>query len=114
MGLEPEDLKDAFTTISMYPEVELIGGKRVPPDFRSLKNELENFLERMMAVVPFKTQEETRDNFQIRMIRFFVRQKNIGFENPLVMMETLEQLDKNISVTSFYYITYGHSNKFGV
>ncbi len=103
VGLEPEDLKDAFTTISMFPEVELIGGKSTSPDFRSLKNDLEDFLERMKAVVPFKTQEETRDDFQIRMIRFFVRQKNIGFKNPLVLMETLEQMDKNISVTKKHW-----------
>jgi len=99
VGLEPEDLKEAFTTISMYPEVELIGGKDKPPDFKAVKNALEDFLARMQAAVPYKTQEETRDDFQTKMIRFFVRQKNIGFDNPLVLMETMEQMDKNISIT---------------
>ncbi len=99
VGLEPEDLKDAFTTISMYPEVELIGGKNRAPDFDAVKKQLEDFLARMREAVPHKTQEETRDDFQTRMIRFFVRQKNIGFDNPLVLMETMEQMDKNISIT---------------
>jgi ATP-dependent helicase/nuclease subunit A len=103
VGLEPEDLKDAFTTISMYPEVDLFGGKDKPLDFKAVKKKLEDFLAKMRKAVPHKTQEETRDDFQRRMVRLFVRQKNIGFDNPLVMMEAMEQLEKKFSITQKHW-----------
>lgn len=103
VGLEPEDLKDAFTVISLYPEVTLIGGKDLPPEFRDVKKRLLEFLGRMRDVVPFKKQDENRDDFQIRMGRLFVRQKNIGFDNFLDLMDTMEDMDKGFGITQKHW-----------
>ncbi|MFC2169846.1 UvrD-helicase domain-containing protein [Acidobacteriota bacterium] len=103
VGLEPEDLKDAFTTISLYPEVKLIGGEEKPPDFEAIRNQVGKFLDRMRNVVPYKKQDEDRDDFQTRMIRLFIRKKNIGFENHLVLMETLEDMEKGFRITQKHW-----------
>jgi len=99
VGLEPEDLKDAFRVIAQYPEVEIVEGRAEAPEFEGIRRKLIAFLGKMRETVPFKSQEETRDDFQTRMARLFVREKNIGFENPLVLMETVEEMNKGFSIT---------------
>ena len=103
VGLELEDLKDAFGKISEFPEVKMVGGRRLPPDFVIVRKDLESFLSRVEAVLPKKGQEEKRDPFQKKMTGLLVRQHNIGFEDPLVLMETLEGLDKNIGITQKHW-----------
>ena len=33
VGLAPEDLRDSFTTVSLFPEVELMPGREEPPEY---------------------------------------------------------------------------------
>ena len=99
VGLEPEELKDSFSVISMYPEVTLIEGGDEPPNFKWIRSQLEAYLDRVHAVLPQKGQDEDRDDFYRKMTHLFVRQKNIGFSNPLDLMATIEDLDKDVGVT---------------
>jgi len=103
VGLEPEDLKDSFSVISMYPEVTVIKGSDEPPDFKWIRSQLEVYLERVRAVVPYKGQDEARDDFYKKMTHLFVRQKNIGFSNPLDLMATMEDMDKDFKVTQKHW-----------
>jgi ATP-dependent exoDNAse (exonuclease V) beta subunit len=92
VGLAPEDLKSAFDTICEFPELLLEGGRDMPPDFGRIRADLESLLKTMRRVVPRRSQDEDQDDFQQRMKRLFFRQRNIGFEDPMVLMETLEEL----------------------
>ena len=103
VGLEPEELKDSFSVISMYPEVSLIEGTDEPPNFKWIRSQLESYLDRVRAVLPQKGQDEDRDDFYKKMTHLFVRQKNIGFSNPLDLMATIEDLDKNVGVTQKHW-----------
>ena len=103
VGLEPEELKDSFSVISMYPEVTMIEGTDEPPNFKWMRSQLEAYLERVRAVLPQKGQDEDRDDFYRRMTHLFVRQKNIGFSNPLDLMATIEDMDKEFKVTQKHW-----------
>ena len=98
VGLEPEELKDSFSVISMYPEVTLIEGTDEPPNFRWIRSQLEAYLDSVRIILPQKGQDEDRDDFYKKMIHLFIRRKNIGFSNPLDLMATMEDMDKSFSV----------------
>jgi len=98
VGLEPEDLKDSFSVIAMYPEVSLIEGTDEAPNFKWIRSQLEAYLDRVRLVLPFKEQDEDRDAFQTYMARIFVRQKNIGFSDPVDLMATIEDMDKDFGI----------------
>jgi len=46
VGLLPDDLKDAFESLSVYPEVALAPGRDEPPDYEALRSSLNAFLDR--------------------------------------------------------------------
>ncbi len=99
VGLSPGDLKDSFTAISLYPEVQLMGGSKNIPDFKSLRDKLESFLKRARELVPSERPEKGFDGLQKCMRRCFVRQRNIGFKDDCILMDTFELLDRNLEVT---------------
>ena len=103
VGLEPEELKDSFSVIAMYPEVMLIEGTDESPNFKWMRSQLEVYLDRVCAVLPQKGQDEDRDDFYKRMTHLFVRQKNIGFSNPLDLMATMEDMDKSFGIVQKHW-----------
>jgi len=98
VGLFPADLRDAFETISLYPEVEPEGGRRDPPDFAAIRTKLEEFLGRAAAVVPRDLPETGRDELQNLMRRLFGRRGRLGFTDPVLLMESLELMDRSPDV----------------
>ena len=98
VGLEPEELKDSFSVIAMYPEVTLIEGTDEPPNFKWIRSQLESYLDRVRTVLPQKGQDEDRDDYYKKMTHLFVRQKNIGFSNSLDLMATIEDMDKGFGI----------------
>jgi ATP-dependent exoDNAse (exonuclease V) beta subunit len=103
VGLAPEDLKAAFDTICEFPELRLEGGLEEPPDFGRVRADLESFLKKMRRVVPWKSQEEDQDDFQRHMKRLFIRQQNIGFGNPVVLMETIEEMTSGFKLVQKHW-----------
>ena len=99
VGLEPESLKNAFDSVTEFPEVDWACGCETPPDFASLRRSLETFCFRAEKVIPSDAESPQRDAMQKRMIRLAVRRRNIGFADPLVLMDTLESLDSEIGIT---------------
>jgi ATP-dependent helicase/nuclease subunit A len=98
VGLSPEDLKDSFEAVSLYPEVELMGGSQDAPDFPSFRSRLESFLQEAKKEIPAKRPANGYDDLQKHILRCLIRQKNIGFEDSRILMETFELLDRNIGV----------------
>jgi ATP-dependent helicase/nuclease subunit A len=97
-GLTAEELKEPFDSLSLYPEVEFIGGSDEEPDYRAYRRELEDFLEMARERVPFVQPEKGWDGLQSLMNRCFLRQANLDFKDHGVLMETLELLDKNAGI----------------
>ena len=98
-GLTAEELKEPFDTLSLYPEVEYIGGSNEEPDYGKIRKALEGFLEMARERVPFVRPEKGWDGLQALMHRCFLRQRNLDFKDRGVLMETLELLDKEIKPT---------------
>ncbi len=99
VGLMPEELKDSFRAVSLYPEVELMGGSKKTPDFSHFRKNLESFLQEARKIVPTVRPEKGFDGLQRCMRRCFVRQKNLGFGDYRILMETFELMDRNLGVT---------------
>ena len=95
VGIEPEDLKNAFETACMYPEVRMADGREDPPDFGRLGRELEQLMKILKENVPVWEQSQDRDGIMTLSAVLFARRKNLGFDDPLVLMETLEGLDRS-------------------
>jgi len=98
VGLAPEDLKDSFTAVSLFPEVELMGGSKETPDFTRFRKDLEEFLLKAREVVPVERPEKGFDDLQRFMRRCFVRQRNLGFKDYRILMETFELMGRNLGV----------------
>jgi ATP-dependent helicase/nuclease subunit A len=99
VGLFPQDLKDCFNTLSEYPEVEFKPGSEKQPDYKCIRKELELFLKQAQDIVPKYPPEKGYDGLQSLMHRCFLRQKNLGFNDYRIIMETYELLDKNPGLT---------------
>ena len=95
VGLFPADLRDAFETLSFYPEVEPEGGRPDPPDFAAIRSKLEEFLATAAAAVPAERPETGRDELQKLMRRLFGRRGRLGFTDPVLLMESVELLDRS-------------------
>ncbi len=98
-GITPDELKDPFVSLSLYPEVEFIGGGDEEPDYDEYRRALEGFLKGARDRVPFERPAKGYDSLQGLMRRCFLRQTNLGFSDHGVLMETFELLDKNAGVT---------------
>jgi ATP-dependent helicase/nuclease subunit A len=98
-GVSPQDLEDAFDTVSLYPEVEIAGGRKDIPDYQKHREKLERFLDRAREAVPRDKPVKGFDKLQKLMRRCFVRQRNLGFDDHRVLMETFELLEKDTGVT---------------
>jgi len=96
VGLLPEELKDSFRAVSLYPEVELMGGSKKTPDFSYFRKNLESFLQEARKIVPTVRPEKGFDDLQRCMRRCFVRQRNLGFGDYRILMETFELMDRNL------------------
>jgi len=95
VGLSPRELKDCFDMLSDYPEVEFKPGSEKQPDYKSLRKNLESFLEQAREIVPKYPPEKGYDGLQSLMHSCFLRQKNLGFKDYRILMDTYELLDKN-------------------
>ena len=98
VGLFPADLRDAFETLSLYPEVEPQGGRPDPPNFAAIRSKLEELLGRGVAAVPAESPEAGRDELQNLMRRLSGRRGRLGFTDPILLMESLELLDRSPDV----------------
>lgn len=98
-GIIPDELKEPFVSLSLYPEVKLIGGSDEEPDYGEYRKSLEDFLGKAREWVPFVKPAKGFDPLQSLMHRCFLRQTNLGFSDYGVLMETLELMDKNVDVT---------------
>jgi ATP-dependent helicase/nuclease subunit A len=98
IDLAPEDLKDAFEAVSLYPEVKLVGGSGEQPSFDKFRAALEDFLRLAKGLMPNKP-EKGYDGLQRLVVRCIGRQSNLGFSDHGLLMETLEILDKKFEIT---------------
>ena len=99
IGLSPDDLKDAFVSLSLYPEVESMAGSDAEPDYEHFRSELEGFLEGARERVPHVRPPKGFDDLQRLMRRCFLRQENLDFTDPVVLMETFEVMEKSSKIT---------------
>ena len=98
-GITPDELKKPFVSLSLYPDVEFIGGSDTEPDYGKYRRALEDFLRKGRECVPFEKPAKGYDTLQGLMHRCFLRQANLGFSDFGVLMETFELMDKNAGVT---------------
>jgi len=98
-GVDPEDLEDAFDAVSLYPEVEIAGGRGDIPDYAEFRRALEGFLEQARKALPREKPEKGYDALQKLTRRCLRRQRNLGFDDHRVLMETFELLEKDTGVT---------------
>jgi ATP-dependent helicase/nuclease subunit A len=97
--LDPGDLKDAFETVTLYPDVRPVSGAVGPPDFRTIRSDLERFLDAAAKAVPAERPEKGYDDLQRLVRRALLRRANLGFSDERDLMATLEALDRAPRVT---------------
>jgi len=100
-GLAPEDLKNSFDSVSLYPEVALVGGRPDIPEYEKYRAALERFLERAREALPKERPEKGYDGLQQKIRQCLRRQLNMGFGDHRVLMETFEVMDKNPGLTQY-------------
>ncbi len=98
VGLLPEDLKSAFDVLSNYPEVIPAEGSSLPPDFSQIRENLDVFLDRMDKRLPSRKPEKGYDKLQKAVLRCLTRRRSLGHRNPVILMESLEMLEKKMEV----------------
>jgi ATP-dependent helicase/nuclease subunit A len=94
VGLSPEDLTDSFAAVSLYPEVRPVPGRAAPPDFASVRDKLEGFIDSVAGLVPGKRPDKGFDDLQFLFRRLTARRRNLGTSDPGILMETLEFFEK--------------------
>jgi ATP-dependent helicase/nuclease subunit A len=99
VGLVPEDLENAFASLALYPEVGIKPGSEAPPDFKKLRKRLEGFLGGARKAIPSEAGPNGFDKLQGLMRRCFLRERNLGFDDPRVLMETCEVLHGGGGIT---------------
>ncbi len=103
VGLAPEDLRDSFIIVSRFPEVVLMPGREDPPEYSLYRQELKDFLDLARKAVPGERPEKGWDGLMRKMRRCFYRERNLGFGDHRILMETLEQLDKGSGFKKTYW-----------
>jgi len=94
VGLEPGDLKDAFEALALYPDVRPVTAIVGPPDFRTIRSKLEEFLDAAGEALPSERPEKGYDDLQRLVRRALLRRRNLGFSDDRDLMATLEILDR--------------------
>jgi len=98
VGLSPEDLKGAFEAVTLFPEVELVGGRPDIPDYERFRASLESFLAEARHAVPGERPKKGYDGLQRLMRRLFNRQRNLKLRDHRLLMETFEIMDRDAAV----------------
>jgi len=98
VGLAPENLKDPFTAVCLFPEVEIMEGSTNEPDFVRYRSQIKDFLKSAKKKIPIEKPEIGFDQLQMVLRRCFMREKNLGFDDHRILMETFELLDKNLKI----------------
>lgn len=98
-GLEPEDLAGGFKAVAEFPDVEPVLGRPTPPDLAAVRASLEALLDRLGPLLPETRPEKGWDGLQTLVLRGRIRRRNIGFDRPRPLMDTVELFDKAFSVT---------------
>lgn len=75
-----------------------IGGNDEEPDYGAYRRKLEGFLEMAREKVHPVRPDKGLDGLQSLMHPCFLRQRNLGFSDNGVLMETFELMDKNAGV----------------
>ncbi len=103
VGLAPEELEDSFVKVGLFPEVECMPGKDSPPRYSLYRKKLEDFLKAAHKAVPRERPEKGWDGLMRLMRRCFYRQRNLGFADHRVLMETLALLNKSSGFKTTYW-----------
>ena len=98
-GLEPSELEGAFRAIAAFPDVEPAPGRDDPPDLAAVRRELDRLVDLASALVPLEKPEKGRDDLQKIFVRLFRRRRHLGFDDPRLLMESVELFDKKLGVT---------------
>ncbi len=99
VGISAYDLKDAYNTLAIYPEVQWMPGSRTEPDYDDLKKKLDHFLRKAQNRIPSTKPEKNYDDLQRLMIRCLIRQRNLDFSRKSTLMETYEILESKGNIT---------------
>lgn len=98
-GLEPAELESAFKVLAQFPDVEPVPGREAPPDLAAVRGELDGLIDLASALVPKDKPEKGRDDLQKIFVRLFRRRRNLGFDDPRRLMESVELFDKKLGTT---------------
>jgi ATP-dependent helicase/nuclease subunit A len=98
-GLVPEDLAGAFRALAEFPDVEPVPGRPTPPDLATVRASLGALLDRLGPLLPEVQPEKGWDGLQTLVLRGLIRRRNIGFDRPRPLMDTVELFDKSLGVT---------------
>ncbi|MDH4197285.1 MAG: UvrD-helicase domain-containing protein [Candidatus Aminicenantes bacterium] len=96
VGVLPDDLKEAFEALSLYPEVDPCPGTSALPDFAQVRERLDAYLDSVRSHLPDSRPEGGWDDLQTAHLRCLVRRRTIGLAEPRELAETLDLLDKNL------------------
>ncbi|MEN6559677.1 MAG: UvrD-helicase domain-containing protein [Acidobacteriota bacterium] len=98
-GLQPSDLEAAFKAVAAFPDVMQARGRTAPPELGTVRRELGRLIDLASDLVPRERPAKGRDPLQALFVRLFRRRRNLGFDDPRLLMESVELFDKELGVT---------------
>ncbi|MBC2727388.1 exodeoxyribonuclease V subunit beta [Desulfosporosinus sp.] len=105
IGVPTGELKEAFMTLSQYPDVTMVCTEVPKPDLKPTVETLENLVERAINAIPNEEPEKGWDHLQkailkaSRFVKFFDLNKDVNIVN------LLKAFDKEFSVTQNRWIS---------
>jgi ATP-dependent helicase/nuclease subunit A len=98
-GILPEDLKDSYKKIIRFPDVKIVTGEVLKPDFLFTKKQVSQFISSLLEVMPEAAHENGRDELQklIKKAAYFI--DNGYLSNDVLFVKMLKDLGKSTKVT---------------
>ncbi len=99
LGFRPSELMGTYQALSLYPEVNAVRKKLKPPDFRSAKKALDDYLDRSWNVIPRSVADKGWDPLQTILRRAWLRCRYLDIKKDVNFIEILKIMDRSSSIT---------------
>lgn len=99
IDVSPQDLKECYINLSLYPDVQVVCQEIPPPELKLVRAELNDYLNWVQQVLPQKVPPKGWDELQ-KLLRKALRWRRVfDLNDDLTLLRLLAGLNKNKKVT---------------
>ncbi|MGH7688821.1 MAG: UvrD-helicase domain-containing protein [Gemmatimonadaceae bacterium] len=104
LGVEPNELSDAFKTFVRYPDVDFSAPACPVPDTEALVAKIDEFLEQARGMIPDREPQGGWDGVQQAMFGLRSERRTRDWTNPVELFESLGGAARNPKVTQKQWV----------